>query len=108
MDIVQITPTVQKDDDLIQGTTLDLKDYNTIQFTKFRYKILDENGNYTPDWQSNSTLYLWEVKNKEGLNKKSFDIKRVSLDENGEYYCVFMIIDIKNNVVYSNLVKIEK
>ena len=28
-------------------------------------------------------------------------------ESTGEYYCVFMITDIKNNTVYSKLVKID-
>ena len=104
----QIVPTTSKDDDLVQGVTLKLADYKTIQFTLFQYKVLDENGNFTLDWKGNPTLYLWEITNKKGLDEKSFEFRRGSLDDEGEYYCVFMITDIKGNTVYSKMVKIDE
>lgn len=104
----QIIPTVDKDDDLVQGLTLKLEDYKSIQFTRFQYKVLDSDGNFTLDWEGNSTFHLWEVTDKEGLKESSFELRRKSLDEStGEYYCVFMITDIKNNTIYSKLVKID-
>lgn len=102
----QILPTLKDEDDLVQGLTLKLEDYKSIQFTKFQYKVLDSNGNFTLDWQGNPTLHLWEISDRNGLTEKSFELKRGSLDDNGEYYCVFMITDIKNNTVYSKMVKI--
>ena len=106
--LTQIIPTLDDDDELVQGVTLKLKDYKSIQFSKFQYKVLDDNGNFTLDWKGNPTLHLWEITDKKGLSDKSFKFVRGSLDDNdGEYYCVFMITDIKNNTVYSKMVKIS-
>ena len=106
--LTQIIPTLDDDEELVQGVTLKLKDYKSIQFSKFQYKVLDDNGNFTLDWKGNPTLHLWEITDKKGLSDKSFKFVRGSLDDNdGEYYCVFMITDIKNNTVYSKMVKIS-
>ena len=105
--LTQIVPTNKNDEDLVQGTLLKLEDFKSIQFTKFQYKVLDSNGNYTVDWEGNDTFYLWEISDKNGLKENSFEIRKQSLDDDGEYYCVFMITDIKNNTVYSNLIKID-
>lgn len=106
--LTQIIPTLDDDDELVQGVTLKLKNYKSIQFSKFQYKVLDSNGNFTLDWKGNPTLHLWEISDKNGLSEKSFKFERGSLDDkDGEYYCVFMITDIKNNTVYSKMVKIS-
>lgn len=84
------------------GTLVDLKDYSSIDFSNLRYKVLDDNGNYTTEWGRNGTLYFWEVKD----NKFHFEVS--SLDKSGDYYCVFAIKDTQNNVNYSNLINIGK
>ena len=78
-----------------------------ISQSKLQYKVLDSEGNFTLDWKGNPTLHFWEISNKDGLNEKTFEFRRASLNDDGEYYCVFMITDIKNNTVYSKMVKIE-
>ena len=42
-----------------------LEDYDYVQFTNFRYDILDENGNFTTEFESDPTTYLIEVDMKE-------------------------------------------
>ena len=96
---------LDKDDDGLSkatGTLVDLKDYKWIDFSTFRYKILDDNGNYTPDWGKNNTLYMWEVKG----DKYHFEL--TSLEKSDDYYCVFAIKDTQGNVSYSNLINIGK
>ena len=83
------------------GTLVDLKDYSSIDFSQLRYDILDEEGKFTTNWKSNGTLYFWEV------TGNTYKIKTTSLDDNGEYYCVFAIKDVQNNVNYSNLISIK-
>ncbi|MBR4830605.1 MAG: hypothetical protein IKZ96_02445 [Bacilli bacterium] len=84
-----------------RGTLVDLKDYSSIDFSKLRYDILDSEGKFTTDWKSNGTLYFWEVKTN------NYKIETTSLDSNGDYYCVFAIRDVQNNVYYSNLISIK-
>lgn len=83
------------------SASVDIDSYTSIMFPRYRYKILDENGNYTPNWESNPTKYLVEVQ------KDKYHFETVSLDDGGEYYCVFAIFDSQNNVYYSNLISIN-
>jgi hypothetical protein len=65
--------------------------------------ILDENGNFTTEFESDPTKYLIEVDMKED----EFYYENVSLDS-GDYYAVFYITDIYGNRVNSNLVSVNK
>jgi hypothetical protein len=65
----------------------------------FSYKILDENGNYTTDWESNSIYTGYESKVGE------LEMEFTSLSGTGEYYCVFVIQDIYGGVTYSKPIK---
>lgn len=80
-----------------------LEDYDYVQFTNFRHDILDENGNFTTEFESDPTKYLIEVDMKED----EFYYENVSLDS-GDYYAVFYITDIYGNRVNSNLVSVNK
>lgn len=80
-----------------------LDDWRTIQFLKFSYNIIDENGNYTTDWESNDTITGWELYIDE---IESF--QKLELSETDEYYCVFAIRDSQGNVSYSQLVPITR
>ena len=85
------------------GVSLDAKkDLKLIDFYNFSYKILDENGNYTVNWESNKTQTGWEV------HPEDLEFKKGSLDDSGEFYCVFYIKDIKNNTYYSKLINIKE
>lgn len=83
------------------GTVVDLKDYSSIDFLNFRYNITDENGNYSSDWSSKGVLYMLELK------VKDLEFKMTSLDNENDYYCVFIIQDIQNKTYYSNLISIK-
>ena len=83
------------------GTLVDLKDYSSIDFSNFRYKILDENGNYTTDWGRTGVLYMWEV------TGHNYHFEVTSLEKSDDYYCVFVIRDVQNKAYYSNLISIE-
>lgn len=82
------------------GAIADINSYTHIAVPYFRYKILDENGNYTSNWESSSTKYMFEAP----IDKYHFETS--SLDE-GDYYCVFVIYDAQNKPYYSNLIKIN-
>ena len=87
------------------GALTYLKDYKYVQFPKFRYKILDDNGNYTQEWGSGIKLtgntYIFEV------NKGKYHFDLASLDKENDYYCVFVIYDLQNKPNYSKLIKIN-
>ena len=89
------------DDNITSGRVLNLEDYTVLDFGLFRYRILDDNGNYQEEWESSGDKYLLEV------HPGHFEIRRASLDDSDNYYCVFRIIDTKGNKYYSNLMKIK-
>lgn len=82
-------------------TILNPEDYTDIEFVSSNYKILDEKGNYTPDWDNNGIISGY------GLEMKNIGLKLSSLDDNEDYYCVFKIRDIYGNVYYSKLLSIK-
>lgn len=82
------------------GIAANLDDYNIIDFLKYRYKILDENGNYISDWGSASEYNMEEVV------KDNYHFETSSLDD-GDYYCLFVIYDVQNKPNYSNLIRIN-
>lgn len=101
-DNVKISKVYINDKNGATGALVDLDEYSSIDFPNFRYKILDESGNYTNNWQSNTIKYLFEVK------KGKYHLETSSIDVNSnEYYCVFVITDLQNNSYYSNLVQIK-
>ena len=94
-----ISSVIKSEDEKPNTIQLNLDRYSTIDFGNFRYKILDDQGNYSPNWESNNTYYMIEVK------KDQYEFKTSSLDD-GEYYCIFKIYDVSNQYTYSKLVKI--
>lgn len=100
-DSVKVSNIVLSGDEVTNGTVADLEDYTTIQFMNFRYDILDEKGNYKTDWGSSPTQYGLEFR-----TDSEYDYKLASLDD-GNYYCVFMVVDIYGNEYYSKLLSIE-
>lgn len=106
-DEVYLIETDKDGNDRSSGSITYLKDYKFIQFPEFRYKILDENGNYTSDWGSGIKLTgnvrLFEVYK----NKYHFELTSLDKEKSDEYYCVFIIYDVQNKPNYSNLIKIN-
>ncbi len=82
------------------GIILDPKKYDTLTFEHTRWNLLDNNGNYIGP-QKTDSLYVYEFPIKDG-----YKLELSSLDK-GDYYCIFQIYDVKGNVYYSNLEKIN-
>jgi hypothetical protein len=82
---------------------IDLKEWDDINFLSYKYKILDEGGNYTSTWQNDP-----EIINLSLSSKEEIDIKFSDLDISKEYYCLFRIKDSQNNSYLSRLVKVNK
>lgn len=89
-------------EDLPSKVMVDLKDYTHIIFSSTSYKILDENGNYTEDWDNNGTSEGHEFRTDE-----DYEFKINDFSDDYDYYCVFRIYDVNNNYYYSNLVKMK-
>lgn len=96
-----ISNYVQIDDgETASGSVVDPKNYTTLALLSSSYKILDKDGNYTPNWDNNGVIKGYEDK----LDNLLF--KYASLDDGEEYYCVFKVTDIFGNVYYSKLLNI--
>lgn len=82
------------------GNLVDMSLLDNIDFARSEYHILDENGNYTTNWDNEGVLTMVE------LNPNNMEFKKASLEES-DYYCVFQVYDIYGNYYYSNLVSIN-
>ena len=97
-----ITKVTKVEKDGLATRVLQLDNFSTVQFTNYRYGILDAKGNYNENWQSQNTKYLIEL-DVEDITK---ELIVGSLDDADNYYCIFKIADITNNYHYSKLIKI--
>ncbi len=90
---------ISDDEDLPNTVAVDINKYTHIVFGSSKYKILDKNGNYTTDWESNGIF--------EGIESEveALDLRIDKLDDGADYYCVFQIYDTTNNSYFSKLVK---
>lgn len=83
------------------SVAIDLKDYTHVAFASSSYKIMDENGNYDENWESNGVIEGVEA----SVSEISFE--QQTFDDGYDYYCVFRIYDTSNNYSYSKLVKMN-
>ena len=86
-------------DERLAGVLLDISQFNSLEIWTPIYKILDDNGNYTTEWESAPELTGY------GSTIDTLDLQTSSL-QSGEYYVVFNIVDINNNSYSSNLIKV--
>ncbi|MBQ3474994.1 MAG: zinc-ribbon domain-containing protein [Bacilli bacterium] len=86
-------------DERLTGSLVDVSKFSSIEIWTPIYKILDENGNYTTEWESAPELMGFSS------TLDDLDLKRSTLKD-GEYYVVFIISDINNNTYSSNLIKV--
>lgn len=87
------------DDERVIGSLLDINKFNKIEIYTPIYKILDENGNYTEEWEGAPEMYGFSLEiNDMGLETSTL--------KDGEYYVVFYIDDINNNSYSSKLIKV--
>lgn len=100
--IVGIIPKPDPEDGGSAKKDINLKEWSTAEFWQFKYKIFDNNGNYTWDWTSSKTSYGFEVS-----PKKDFKIELMNLEKGFDYYCLFIIEDTQGNQYTTNLVKIK-
>ena len=100
-----ITSIVKKDKDetLPSMVLLNMEDYQDIYYMNFKYKILDENGNYTTNWESAGVSYLFRT----GTDKTDYEYKIANLDNGSKYYAVFAVYDIYNKLSYSKLIPLS-
>ena len=82
---------------------LNITDYNFVMVLSSRYKVLDENGNYNPDWINTSNRILQGTSNRTNM----FKFKRQDFSDGYNCYVVFKIHDIANNEYYSKPIKVN-
>lgn len=90
---------VSDTDQRLEGTLLDIKKFDKMEIFTFEYKILDENGKYTADWEGAPEYKGFRIKLKDAKFSSS------SLKD-GEYYVAFNIYDINNKRHTSDLIKV--
>ena len=101
-------------------TSLDLEDWQKIQFFSSSYKLYDANNNYLEEWESNKEYYINTFDIATGFNVKfvgldydlsSIEIKNfdgtVTQNTNYEYYYMFRVSDTQGEVHQMNMVKVN-
>ncbi len=80
-----------------------LTDYPFISLISTRYKILDEFGNYNPNWKMESSSTI------RSKTFKTDEIKFIKEDfsSNYDYYVVFKVTDLSNQEYYSLPIKLK-
>lgn len=96
-----VSSYIQLENGKASGSVVDTSEYQYVSLLASDYKILDENGNYTEEWDNEGVIKGVELK------LKDVAFKRATLDDNGEYYCIFKIQDIYGNVYYSDLMHLN-
>lgn len=98
-----IIKTEENNDENILPSTvaLNINDYDIIAFGSSKYNIIDNDGNYNPNFSSNGIYEGKEYKTN------SFEFKLEDFNENKDYYCIFRIYDVNNNKYYSKLIKMN-
>ena len=89
-------PEISQFINIADGVILNIEDYDKIGFVNSRFNILDENGNYKSDWDTISTDVFMVDTNED------YSFSLATLDD-GEYYCVFKIVDVYGNAFFSKL-----
>lgn len=84
----------------INGALLRLEDYNKYEIWNNSYKILDEEGNYTEEWEASPTYMGYSG------NLSEIKLKNSNLDLGENYYGIFVLKDIYGNTSYSKLIKV--
>ena len=81
----------------------DLKDWDSLTLTNYKYNIVDETGNYMSDWINSSSVELVEYYTDEDIK-----ISLSNIDISNDYYCLFVVKDSQGNSYYSNITSINK
>ena len=95
-----ISKIVKSDEVLPSMVILDINYYTDMFFTNYKYDIFDDLGNYVDSWQSEGTSYLFKV----DIDNYEFELFDVDTED---YYCIFKVYDVNNEVHYSSLIPIE-
>lgn len=95
----------EKDANKINSVAINLNDYEYITFGSMSHQLLDQNGNFNMEVYQNNNNGVYE--GVEIKIEELSDFKLSSFNDENDYYCVFRIYDVNNNVYYSKLVKMN-
>ena len=104
--------------DAASKTSLDLEQWQKIQFFSAAYKLYDENNEYLTEWESYKEYYINVFDIKEGFKLKfvglDYDLSTIEIkdmdgniikNDNHEYYYMFRVQDTQGEIHQMNLVK---
>lgn len=100
--ISSVVPIISDDNLVAPKISYELKDFKKVQLWSFSYKIFDDAGNYTMDWESSSSMNGVQFNIADG-----FELEFRDLDSSKEYYVLFHISDSQGNRYTTNAVKIN-
>ena len=100
--VVNVVSTTDVNDPTTMKQTIKLEDWDSIEFFNSKYKLFDNNGVYTDNWESAGTYYLTEVSPDE-----KYKLGFTELDDEYDYYCLFQVYDTQGNVNNTNLIKVN-
>lgn len=99
---VSISGIVLSSDGIIPGRAmLNINDYTHVVFASSSYNISNEDGTFNENAESNGVIQGIEA----DVNELEFELQ--DYNDGYDYYCVFKIFDVNNNVYYSKLVKLK-
>lgn len=96
------TAKLISDNERIDGVLLNLDNYNKYELWQYSYRILDDKGNVldTSEWEGAPVIHGY------GGELSKIKMRYASLDEEDNYYGLFIVNDINGNSSYSKLIKI--
>ena len=100
--ISSVVPIISDDNLVAPKISYELKDFKKVQLWSFSYKIFDDAGNYTMDWEGSSSMNGVQFNIADG-----FELEFRDLDSSKEYYVLFHISDSQGNRYTTNAVKIN-
>ena len=106
-DNIEITKgTVRSRNERLNGTIVNIADYNSVEYYFPCYKMYDPDGNFVPFYE-HAPVYIGEGYTDKNIvdGKYDFKFERTNLVD-GEFYAVFAIYDINGNVYYSDLMEV--
>ena len=99
---VSISGIVLSSDGIIPGRAMvNINDYTHVVFASSSYNISNEDGTFNENAESNGVIQGIEA----DVNELKFELQ--DYNDGYDYYCVFKIFDVNNNVYYSKLVKLK-
>ena len=104
--IIGVIPSIDPNDPSSTKKSINLPDYEYAIFPQSRYKIFDDDGNYTWNWGSSGDIIGEEISIEQYLNGE-YVVELSELEKGFDYYCLFMVFDTQGNMHTTNVVKFD-